>query len=87
MENTDEFGDVFQRGGLRGYIRKDTFGRLYVDACASTEDHLTKATVPEGEERPRCRKYLDDVLVPERVLGEYVEIQYTTRIVYCTEGE
>lgn len=83
----EEFGDVFSRGDVEGYLGKDCFGRLYIDKCASTEEHLARAVAPEGKERPGCRTYLDDLLVPERIIGDNVSIRYTLRITYCTENK
>ncbi len=51
-----------------GFVGVDVFGRKFIDKCPSEEHHLTKAVVPEGEERPGCRIYLDD-LIPQMVVG------------------
>lgn len=45
---------------LVGYLRRDVFGRLYIDACATDAEHIIKKPEP-GEERLRCRKYIEDL--------------------------
>jgi len=58
---------------LQGYAGRDVFGRSFIDKCKNDEDHLTKAEVPPGKERPGCRVYLSDLL-PQDVLGSGVEV-------------
>ena len=68
----------FHDGWLKGYLRKDPAGRIYIDTCASEEEHLT-APLPAGQERRTCRKYLDDILpIPEA--GRQVTVRYDIRI-------
>lgn len=63
-----------------GYLRRDSFGRVFIDECPTDEVHLTSPP-PEGQERHTCRKYVDDILlVPEEHLGKRVEIIYELRI-------
>jgi hypothetical protein len=55
-----------------GYIRRDGFGRLYIDKCESDEKCLT--TPAEGKERRDCRVYLDN-LIPDVMDGKKVCLQ------------
>lgn len=56
-----------------GTLDKDGFGRVYIDKCESTEQHLTKPPIWMAADRPACRKYLDDVL-PEHLLGKRIRL-------------
>ena len=78
--------NIRSNGKLTGYIRKDVFGRLFIDRCATDEQHLTNPPLPHEEERPGCRKYFEDLLVPEEVLGKKVTISYNARIVFKPEN-
>lgn len=64
---------------LQGFAGRDVFGRTYIDKCKNDEDHLTKAEVPPGKERPGCRFYLSDLL-PSDVLGSEVEVTIEVKI-------
>jgi len=66
---------------LEGRIGKDVFGRVYVDRCTSDEEHLTKAVVPPGKERPECRVYLNDLL-PQETIGKNVVVEIDVHITY-----
>jgi hypothetical protein len=48
------------KGGI-GYVRRDSFGRVFVDKCATDKEHLTKTPQP-GQERTKCRWYVEDLL-------------------------
>lgn len=63
------FGDNIE---LIGYLRKDSMGRLFIDKCATDEEHLTQQTKP-GVERPGCRRYLSD-FIPDEFDGAKVAI-------------
>jgi hypothetical protein len=51
------------------YARTDGFGRLFFDKCATDEEHLLNTEIPEGQDRPRCRVYAQDLL-PQGSLGQ-----------------
>ncbi len=51
------------------YARVEGFGRLYFDKCATDEEHLLNTEIPEGDDRPRCRIYADEV-VPKGTLNQ-----------------
>lgn len=77
---------VYSHGKTEGYLRKDQFGRVYIDTCPSDEDHLTSSP-PAGQERHTCRHYLDQILlVPEENLGKRVKIRYDIHINPCEEN-
>lgn len=57
---------------LEGYVRKDIFGRLFLDRCESDEVHLTSPRGVPDAERPGCRKYFEDFLVPTSLLGKRI---------------
>lgn len=84
MDNNDK-GRILSHGKVQGYLRRDGFGRTFIDRCPDDETHLTHKTDP-GVERPGCRKYLDDLLVPEESLGQNVTIVYDLRIIPKTEN-
>lgn len=68
------------QGKLEGYLRRDQFGRVFIDTCQSDEEHLTSAQ-PEGQERHTCRKYLADLFpVSDNVPGKRVKISYEIHI-------
>lgn len=70
---------------LDGYIRRDQFGRVYIDTCPTDEIHLTSAP-PEGQERHTCRKYLDDLFVPSlSIIGKRVRLKYVIHVEQCEE--
>lgn len=71
---------------LDGYIRRDSFGRVYIDSCPTDEVHLT-AVLPEGQERRTCRKFLDDLLILDAsVIGKRVRLKYVIHIECCEES-
>jgi hypothetical protein len=76
----------FRRGKIKGYIRTDVFGRLFIDACETDEEHLTNPRVEPGLERPGCRKYFSDLVVPEEMLGKKVYVTYEVHIILSTES-
>lgn len=76
MPAKDDDDRIFSHGSVEGYIRKDSFGRTFIDRCASDEEHLAAARAPVGQERPGCRKYLEDLVVPELILGKNVKLRY-----------
>lgn len=80
----DDEGRVVNHGKMAGYFRKDQFGRLFIDRCESDEQHLANP-VYEGGERPGCRKYIDDLMVPDGVLGKNVRAYFELRIVVVKE--
>lgn len=43
-------------------VRRDQFGRVYFEKCATDEEHFTRSPTPEEGERTRCRVYLDNLL-------------------------
>lgn len=47
-----------------GTLFEDPFGRLYVDSCKTTQEHLGRAIGPDEERPPSCRLYVDDVFRP-----------------------
>lgn len=51
-----------------GYLGRDQFGRVYLDTCASNEEHLKNHI--DGKERPGCRSYIED-LFPEELMGKF----------------
>ena len=51
------------------YCRQDTFGRIFFDKCATDEEHLLNTKIPPGEDRPRCRVYVEDLL-PAGAVGQ-----------------
>lgn len=59
-----EFSRDFEKVG---FLRKDSFGRVFVDSCPSDEEHLKHHV--EGKDRPGCRTYIED-LFPEDHLGK-----------------
>lgn len=87
MNNEDNNeGPIQSHGKTEGYLRKDTFGRVYIDTCPSDEEHLL-VKLPAGQERRNCRKYLDDILlVPDANYGKRVRLIYQIRIIPCTEN-
>ncbi len=71
---------------LDGYLRKDQFGRVYIDTCPTDEIHLTSAP-PEGQERHRCRKYLDDLFISDiEMLGKRVRLKYVIHVECCEDN-
>ncbi len=68
----------FVRGKLGGYLRRDDFGRVFVDTCETDKEHLLN--------KHGCRKYLTDILVPEELLGKNVRISFEIRFTTCTEN-
>lgn len=58
---------------LTGYVRRDGYGRLLIDACATDLEHLVKEA-QVGEERRTCRKYIED-LFPASFDGKRVEVK------------
>lgn len=64
---------------LTGYLRRDQFGRLFIDECQTDEEHLT-LPLPEGQERRTCRDYIDDI-IPEEYVGKQVEFCLDFRII------
>lgn len=89
MPNTKDkpaMSGVYSHGETEGYLRKDAFGRLFIDKCASDEEHLTAARVPEDQERPDCRKYLDDLVAPQDLLGKNVTLRYVFDLVAQQEN-
>lgn len=56
---------------LVGYLSRDTFGRVYIDTCATNEQHLLN--------RHGCRKYIED-LVPEKFVGKKVFLAVTVYV-------
>lgn len=84
MENNDN-QPIITHGKLQGYLRRDSFGRLFIDKCQTDDTHLTVKT--EGNERPGCRTYLEDVLVPDGVLEKNVQVYFEIRIKPCTENQ
>lgn len=58
---------------MSGYLRKDSFGRLYIDACPTDSEHITKKPEP-GQERLRCRRYIED-LFSESFDGRKIQLQ------------
>ena len=50
------------------YIRKDVFGRVFFDRCASDEELLTKPAEP-GEERSTCRRYVEKLF--DSIVGKH----------------
>lgn len=50
------------------YAYTDFFGRLVFDTCPTDQAHLAAET-PPGQERRRCRKYVEDLL-PQRSRGK-----------------
>lgn len=70
---------------MRGFVGRDSFGRVFVDKCKDNEEHLARPTTPEGQERSGCRIYFDDVLIPEEYFGQDVEVYFDVRFRPCTE--
>lgn len=62
-------------------LHRDHFGRLYFDTCATDEEHM-RAPVAPGDDRRRCRVYLDDLLA-EHLGQEVFDIQVVKLL--CTE--
>jgi hypothetical protein len=73
------------QGKLEGYLRKDRFGRVYIDTCASEEEHLTHP-LPPGQERRTCRKYLDEIFPIPKDLSQQVKISYEIHILPVRES-
>ena len=46
---------------LAGHFRKDQFGRIVIDQCASDEEHLRNSVAPPGVDRAKCRVLLEDL--------------------------
>lgn len=68
------------RGIIEGYVRKDSFGRVFIDKCASDEEHLSDPR-GTGEERPDCRLYLDDIiLIPEENYGSNIRVSFEIQV-------
>lgn len=71
QENVWVCGDCGEpRSGYRvqttvfsGAARVDPFGRVWIDGCASEEEHLTAPAI-EGKERRGCALLLDAKLLP-----------------------
>ena len=61
------------------HLHQDGFGRLYFDTCASDQEHMF-APVPEGDERRRCRKYMDNT----QLFGEMIAKKVFTGVVAPT---
>jgi hypothetical protein len=86
VSDQDDDSKIYSHGKTEGYIRKDTFGRVYIDTCPTDEEHLTSPP-PEGQERHTCRKYLDDILlIPNSNLGKRVRLRYEIHIERCEEN-
>ena len=77
--------DLLVNKPIIGYLRRDGFGRLYIDSCASDSEHMAKP--PElGEERRRCRKYIED-LVPASFHNKKIQLQVDIGIVVLEGAE
>lgn len=67
----------------KGFVRRDPYGRVYIDRCATDEEHLLRPLLPGQERRDTCRFYLDE-LVPVAFDGDQVYIEIDIRITPCT---
>lgn len=76
---------VWSHGRADGYIRKDTFGRIFIDECPTDQEHML-APVKDGTDRRACRKYLDDILLPEEMFNRKVRLVYDIRIIAAEEN-
>lgn len=84
-ENDDDSEHIYRCVETEGYIRRDPFGRIYVDECPTDEEHLISRP-PNNQERHRCRKYLDDTTLPEAYLGKRVKLSLEVLIEFCKEN-
>lgn len=46
------------------YAKVDVYGRVYFDKCETDEEHA-EAPVKDGDDRRRCRVYLDQLIDKE----------------------
>lgn len=53
---------------VTGNIRKDGFGRIVVDNCPSDPDHLCESKTDPVQNRPLCRKLVEEAF--ESFLGK-----------------
>ena len=65
-----------------GFVRRDPFGRVYIDRCKTEEEHITRPPPPGRERRDVCRLYLDD-LIPAQLEGKEVTVEIDIRITNC----
>lgn len=73
-------------GTVSGFLRRDQFGRTFVDECPTDEIHLISPP-PEGQERHHCRVYLNDLIsLPTEYLGKRVEIKYDITVSVIKEN-
>lgn len=63
---------------LEGYLKQDIFGRVFIDRCATDEEHMNAPTEP-GDDRRRCRVYLSS-LIPKELLDQNVVLEIDIRI-------
>ncbi len=84
-ENDSDDEHVYKCVEIDGYIRKDPFGRVYVDQCPTDEEHLTSHP-PDNHERHQCRKYLDDIGLPQESIGKRVKMSLEILIEYHKEN-
>jgi hypothetical protein len=73
-------------GHIKGYIRKDMFGRVFIDTCRTDEEHLI-APLPAGQERRTCRKYLDDILLAIPPKGEPASPRFDIDIEFLEDSD
>lgn len=74
------------QGTAEGYLRKDQFGRVFIDTCQSDEEHLT-SPLPPGQERRTCRKYLSDIFPVPNDQTKRVKISYEIHILPENQSE
>jgi len=74
---------IYSHGKVEGYLRKDSFGRAFIDKCPSDEIHLTSPIDPDYRE---CRVYLDELLYLEDHLDNNVKLDFNLKIVQLAKN-
>lgn len=55
---------------ITGVVCQDAFGRIYVDTCASDQEHLTTPAAPD-QIRTSCRFYIENMF--KELIGKEVD--------------